>query len=220
MWYGDDCSLDDVGFAEVVALRNYLLRSLGSVTGMQDVTADSLNQQASSLSSLSADPSQLAGGGELQALGLVGGIASGSESAGLSGGTSDTVGGTISSLLSSGLLIANATTKYSPAATPTAAPTVASMSADAIDAPASAPTVAQRHWRQMRRGRRMILEEVARDGGGLLTFAPTTAFADGAALTAVANAIGSLSAAQLGGAVAGEVNINDDSDSLLGHGAR
>ena len=74
MWYGDDCSLDDVGFAEVVSLRNHLLGSLGTVTGMQDITSDALNQQASSLSSLVADPSQLAGGGELQALALVGGL--------------------------------------------------------------------------------------------------------------------------------------------------
>jgi hypothetical protein len=58
----------------------------------------------------------------------------------------------------------------------------------------------------------MLLEEVADDGGaGSPTFAPTAALADGAALTAVADAIGSLSAAQLGGAVAGEVNkTNDD----------
>ena len=126
MWYGDDCSLDEVGFAEVVALRNHLLGSLGSATGMQDVTTDSLNQQASSLSSLSADPSQLAGGGELQALGLVGGIASGSEGAGLSGGTGDTVGGTISSLLSSGLL---AQTRR-----PTRRPVLADRRADRRDA--------------------------------------------------------------------------------------
>ena len=63
----------------------------------------------------------------------------------------------------------------------------------------------------MRRGRRMLLEEVADDGGaGSPTFAPTAALADGAALTAVADAIGSLSAAQLGGAVAGEVNKTND----------
>ena len=104
MWYGDDCSLDDVGFAEVVSLRNHLLGSLGSATGMQDVTSDALNQQASSLSSLAADPSQLADGGEFQALALVGEIAAGSDGAGLSTGTADTVGGTISSLLSSGVL--------------------------------------------------------------------------------------------------------------------
>ena len=146
----------------MVALRNHLLGSLGSATGMQDVTSDSLNQQASSLSSLSADPSQLAGGGELQALGLVGGIASGATGAGLSGGTGDSVGGTISSLLSSGLLAANATsnnatTKYSP----TAAPTAYGTSANAIDAPTIAPTVAQRRWRQMRRGRQLLEEVVS-----------------------------------------------------------
>ena len=204
----------------MVALRNHLLGSLGSATGMQDVTSDSLNQQASSLSSLSADPSQLAGGGELQALGLVGGIASGATGAGLSGGTGDSVGGTISSLLSSGLLSANATSNATAQYSPTAAPTTASedadatrylTSADAIDAPTSAPTVARHRWRQMRRGRRMLLEEVADDGGaGSPTFAPTAALADGAALTAVADAIGSLSAAQLGGAVAGEVNKTND----------
>ena len=46
MWYGDDCSLDEVGFAEVVALRSHMLGSLGSATGMQDVTTETLNQQA------------------------------------------------------------------------------------------------------------------------------------------------------------------------------
>ena len=188
MWYGDDCSLDDVGFAEVVSLRNHLLGSLGTVTGMQDITSDALNQQASSLSSLVADPSQLAGGGELQALALVGGVATGSDGAGLASGTADAVGGAISSLLSSGVLTANATSnaiaKYSPTA-----------------APAAAPTVAQRRFRHARRGRRMLLDE-----GGSPTFAPTTALADGAALTAVIDAIGSLSAAQLGEAVAGEVH--------------
>ena len=259
MWYGDDCSLDEVGFAEVVALRNLLLGSLGSASGMQarrvsarlfshascpsdvrgvlvtlprqiartcadmtdpshvqDVTIESLNQQASCLSSLSAVPSQLAGGGEVQALGLVGGIASGSEGTGLAGGTGDTVGMTISSLLSTscGLLAANVTFKATVQFSPTAAPSAAGTSANAIDAPTSAPTVAQRRWRHMRRGRRTVLEEVEEevaDDGGSPTFAPTAALADGAALTAVANAIGSLSAAQLGGAVAGEVNkTNDD----------
>ena len=256
MWYGDDCSLDEVGFAEVVALRNLLLGSLGSASGMQarrvsarlfshascpsdvrgvlvtlprqiartcadmtdpshvqDVTIESLNQQASCLSSLSADPSQLAGGGEVQALGLVGGIASGSEGTGLAGGTGDTVGMTISSLLSTscGLLAANVTFKATVQFSPTAAPSAAGTSANAIDAPTSAPTVAQRRWRHMRRGRRTVLEEVEEevaDDGGSPTFAPTAALADGAALTAVANAIGSLSAAQLGGAVAGEVKSN------------
>ena len=197
----------------MVALRNHLLGSLGSATGMQDVTSDSLNQQASSLSSLSADPSQLAGGGELQALGLVGGIASGSEGTGLAGGTGDTVGMTISSLLSTscGLLAANVIFKAAVQLSPTAAPSAAGTSANAIDAPTSAPTVAQRRWRHMRRGRRTVLEEVEEevaDDGGSPTFAPTAALADGAALTAVANAIGSLSAAQLRGAVAGEVKSN------------
>ena len=188
MWYGNDCSLDELGFAEVVSLRNHLLGSLGAATGMQDVTADALNQQASSLRSLSADPSQLAGGGEMQALELVRGIASGSEGAGLSAGTGDTVGGTISSLLSSGLLSANATTsnvttKYSPTAG-------TSTSADAADA---------------QRGRRKLFEEVLPGEGGSPTFAPTAALADIAALTGITDAIGSLSAAQLEGAVAGEV---------------
>ena len=40
---------------------------------------------------LEPTPHELAGGGELSALGLVGGIASGSQSAGLGGGTSGTV---------------------------------------------------------------------------------------------------------------------------------
>ena len=146
MWYGDDCSLDDVGFAEVVSLRNHLLGSLGTVTGMQDITSDALNQQASSLSSLVADPSQLAGGGELQALALVGGVATGSDGAGLASGTADAVGGAISSLLSSGVLTANATSNATAKYSPTAAP-------------AAAPTVAQRRFRHARRGRRMLLDD-------------------------------------------------------------
>ena len=184
MWHGDDCSLDDVAFAEVVSLRNDLLASLGSAAAMQDVTSEALNQQASSLSSLAADPSQLADGGEFQALALVGEIAAGSDGAGLSTGTADTVGSTISSLLSSGVLTSNVTTNYS-----TAAPT-------------AAPTVAQHRFGHARRGRRMLLDE----GGSPTTFAPTNVLTDGAALTAVIGAIGSLSAAQLGEAVAGEVN--------------
>ena len=39
-----------------------MLGSLGAAGGMQDAGADAYNQQASSLGSLSADPSQLAGG--------------------------------------------------------------------------------------------------------------------------------------------------------------
>ena len=58
------------------------------------------------------------------------------------------------------------------------------------------------------------------DEGGSPTFAPTTALADGAALTAVIDAIGSLSAAQLGEAVAGEVHsfvAMAQTDHLLKH---
>ena len=61
-------------------------------------------QYRAPLSSLSSDPSQLAGGGELSALGLVGDIAGSSEGVGLSAGTDETIGNTLSSLLSSGLL--------------------------------------------------------------------------------------------------------------------
>ena len=195
MWYGDDCSLDEVGFAGVQALRKTLLASLGSATLMQDITTEALNQQASSLSSLVAVPWQLAGGSVFDALGLVGGIAARSEGAGLSDGTSDTVGGTISSLLSSGLVNSNTTTKHSPAVFPTTA--VTGTSAGTTDNPTSAPSEAQL---QMRRGRRVLFDR------GSTTFAPTTALADGAALIAVVDAIHSLSAAQLKEAVAGEVN--------------
>ena len=86
-----------------------MLGSLGAAGGMQDAGADAYNQQASSLGSLSADPSQLAGGGEFAALTLVGGLASGSASSGLASGTDAAIGGTVSSLLSSGLLGQNAT---------------------------------------------------------------------------------------------------------------
>ena len=186
MWYGDDCSLDEVGFAEVVALRNHLLDSLGLARDMQDATTDALNQQASSLSSLSANPSQLAGGGEFQALGLVGAIAASSEAVGLSDGTSDTIGGTISALLASGVLSANVASNVAAKYSPTVAPT-------------AAPIVTQRH--HARRSRRVLLDS----GSPSPTSALTTALADGAALTTIAAAIASLSAAQLEGAVAGEV---------------
>ena len=88
----------------MIALRNGMLSSLGDATDMQDTSTDALNQQASSLSTLCSDPSQLAGGGELAALSLVGGIAGGSTGAGLGSGTADTIAGTLSSLLSSSLL--------------------------------------------------------------------------------------------------------------------
>ena len=78
-WHGDDCSLDEPAYAQVVELRSSLLGHLSTASSMQDVFAASLNQQASSLSSIAADPSELARGGELRALSLVGGIATSSE---------------------------------------------------------------------------------------------------------------------------------------------
>ena len=138
-WHGDDCSLDEPAYAQVVELRSSLLGHLSTATSMQDVSAASLNQQASSLSSIAADPSELARGGELRALSLVGGIAASSEEIGLANGTSGTVGDTISSLLSSDLLTTNATAKKIPTTAPTAdAPTTA----PTADAPTAGPTLA------------------------------------------------------------------------------
>ena len=138
-WHGDDCSLDEPAYAQVVELRSSLLGHLSTATSMQDVSAASLNQQASSLSSIAADPSELARGGELRALSLVGGIAASSEEIGLANGTSGTVGDTISSLLSSDLLTTNATAKK----IPTTAPTVdAPTTAPTADAPTAGPTLA------------------------------------------------------------------------------
>ena len=168
-WYGESCSYDEIAYAEVIALRNSMLGSLGDASGMQDVTSSALNQQASSLSSLAADPSQLSGGGEFTTLGLVGNIAGGSADAGLSGGTADSVGNTVSSLLGSSLLSNNVSTYM-----PTTAPTV--------------------HVTSALRRRLM---------GEFPTAAPSTA-TDSAAIMAINDAIGSLSSAQLGNAVAGE----------------
>ena len=167
-----------------------MLGSLGAAGGMQDAGADAYNQQASSLGSLSADPSQLAGGGEFAALSLVGGLASGSASSGLASGTDAAIGGTVSSLLSSGLLGQNAT--------------VNATGGNGTNATAATARrwrrAGRRHWR----GRRSLLE----DGGteaptpqptGLPTswptFAPTVALADDEALGAVRDAMGVLSMA-------------------------
>ena len=120
-WYGDDCASDEFAWAEIIALRNGMLGSLTDATGMQDLSADALNQQASSLSSLAANPSQLAGGGEFAALDLVGNIAGSSEDVGLAAGTDGTVGNTLSNLLSSGLIASNQTfnvTTYAPTFAP------------------------------------------------------------------------------------------------------
>ena len=137
-WHGDDCSLDEPAYTQVVQLRNSLLGHLSTATSMQDVSAASLNQQASSLSSIAADPSELARGGDLRALSLVGGIAAFSEEIGLANGTSGTVGETISSLLSSDLLTTNATAKK----TPTTAPTADVLTtAPTTDAPTAGPTL-------------------------------------------------------------------------------
>ena len=109
-WFGDDCSLTPEQWAEVILLRNAMMDSLGDAGEMQDAGPDAFNQQAGSLSSMTSDPGQLAGGGELAALDLVGGIAGGSASHGISSGTDAAIGGTLSSLLSSSLLSNNRST--------------------------------------------------------------------------------------------------------------
>ena len=183
-WFGDDCSADPLAWAEIIALRNGMLGSLTDATGMQDVGVDALNQQASSLSSLASDPSQLAGGGELASLDLVGGIAGSSAGVGLSPGTDGTVGNTISNLLSSGLLSSNRTSNIS-----TYAPTMS---------PSIAPT-----WIDPR-FRRNFTALLGPNETWSPTFAPTVTLADSEVLTAMTDAISSLSAAQLSSAVAGE----------------
>lgn len=168
-WFGDDCALGVVAWAELIALRNIMLSSLGAATGMQDESTDTFNQQASSLSSLAGDPSQLGGGGEFAALSLVGGLASGSVSVGLMSGTDIAIGNTISNLLSSSLLSTNGTgnvTTFSPTISP-------------------------------------------------LTPSPTVALEDNSALTALMDAIGSLSTAQLGGAVAGESASTIETNNVM-----
>jgi len=179
-WYGDACAQDEIAWAEIIALRNTMLGSLGGATGMQDVSTEALNQQASSLSSLATDPSQLSGGGELLALSLVGGIAGGSASVGIATGTDATVGGTLSSLLSSSLLSSNSSNTSS--SSPTGAPTVVFRR--------------RRLWSQP-------------------TPMPTAELADNEALAAVNDAIGSLSAAQLGAAVAGESAATIATDNVM-----
>ena len=74
-WNGADCSLDDAAQAELVALRSTMIHALSAVTGMQDVDPAALNQQATSLASLVAEPTQLSAGADFAALALVGGQA-------------------------------------------------------------------------------------------------------------------------------------------------
>ena len=170
-----------------------MLGSLGAAGGMQDAGADAYNQQASSLGSLSADPSQLAGGGEFAALSLVGGLASGSASSGLASGTDAAIGGTVSSLLSSGLLGQNAT--------------VNATGGNGTNATAATARRWRRAGRRYWRGRRSLLKDRGTEAPtpqptGLPTswptFAPTVALADDEALGAVAmDAIGAPSMAWL-----------------------
>ena len=107
-WFGDDCASDEAAWNDVVALRSSMLGALAQASALQDVSAEALNMQASTLSSLVAEPSQLASGADRAALALVGDIAGGSAAVGLSAGTAATIGGSVSSLLDSPLLL-NAT---------------------------------------------------------------------------------------------------------------
>jgi hypothetical protein len=106
-WYADDCSLDELGYAEVTALRDDMVDALTQTTDMQDVETSTLNQQSSSLSSLAADSSELSSSSTLVALDLAAGISEGSSGLGLASGTSDAVGATISTLLDTSLLSGN-----------------------------------------------------------------------------------------------------------------
>ena len=186
-WFGDDCAADPLAWAEIIALRNGMLGSLTDATGMQDVSTDALNQQASSLSSLASDPAQLAGGGEFATLDLVGGIAGSSAGVGLATGTDGTVGTTISNLLGSSLLGSNKTLFNISTYAPTFAPTFAPTRFENVDP-------------RFRRN----LTRLGPNETHPPTFAPTVTLSNPEVLTAMTDAISSLSAAQLSTAVNGE----------------
>ena len=164
-----------------------MLGSLGDATGMQDTSTEALNQQASSLLSLSFDPSQLSSGGEFSALSLVGGIASGSAGIGLGSGTADTIAGTLSKLLASSLLKSNASSSSISSLASTATPSAEILTSNArrrrLSTPTGAPTAVMQ--------------------------------ADSAVLMAVSDAIADLSSAQLLGAVPGEVAAIISTDNVI-----
>ena len=143
-WYGDDCAWDEAAYSEVTSLRDSMIDSLASAVDKQDVETSTMNQQASSLSSLARESSELSSAGALVVLDLASSLAEGSSELGLAGGTSDAVGDTISNLLDTGLLAGNMSVPAD--AVPSAAPTRAAATATATALPtiSRAPSAAPR----------------------------------------------------------------------------
>ena len=125
-FYGDACSLDTVAYEGIASLRSSLIGSLEIASSMQDATADAMDMQASSLSSLTAKPAELRGTAvQATALGLATDIAETSGSIGLAWGTAASVGISLSQLCDTALVkrMNNTANTSTPSATPTMATT-------------------------------------------------------------------------------------------------
>ena len=143
-WFDSDCSLDSEGYAEVSALRSSLLDSLDTATEMQDTTKSAMNQQATSLLSISAAPLELSGDASMLALALVDNLVSASTETGFSTGTDTAVGGTVSNLIETDLLVLNTTIPTASSPPATAAHTTSARRRHPLLAP---PTMSPTAWR-------------------------------------------------------------------------
>ena len=143
-WFDSDCSLGAEGYGEVSALRSSLLDSLGTAIEMQDTTTPAMNQQATSLFSISAVPSELSYDASVLALALVDNLVSASTETGFSAGTDTAVGGTVSNLLETDLLVGNTTV---PTASSSSATTAQTISARRRHPLLASPTLSPTAWR-------------------------------------------------------------------------
>jgi hypothetical protein len=126
-FYGDACSLDTVAYDAVASLRSTLIESLGMASALQDATAEAMDMQASSLSSLTAKPAELRGTAvQAAALGQATQIAETSCGVGLGWGTATSMGMSLSKLCDTDLFKRMNNTAN--ASTPSAAPTMATIS--------------------------------------------------------------------------------------------
>ena len=138
--FGVSCSRDESAQQELVALRSNLLDALATATELQDTSQSALNQQASSLSLVTADVTQLDLEGQLKALSLVHGIADHSSRVGLGPGTGETAGSTVSSLLDSTALL---TSSAVPTAAPNATVSIVSAAVGALGVALAWPNAAR-----------------------------------------------------------------------------
>jgi len=81
------------------SMRENLLSTVSTVTGILDVSVESVNQQATIVSSLTAAPDELTDGAKSTALGLVFNMTSASGNIGIPPSTGVAVGSSLSSLL-------------------------------------------------------------------------------------------------------------------------